>query len=212
MKIIGSILVFCCVVISICIFFIVRSGVSLHPAPYIKPSVISADSHNIAKGIFVRLFPDLQKSHYVLWGISMKSAEEQKAFEGVKDRYEDESKMTVTVISNPEVVSTETVRDCPQPCWIILPEDKAHELAPNVWIQQNIAPLSAEYITITWVDFERSPMVPDNCEHMKYLDFTCIKAVAVNAVERKMKEKDQRYFFMQKYQDRDHFLFVEKAH
>lgn len=212
MKIIGSILVFCCIVITICIFFLVKSGVSLHPAPYIKPAIIAADGHNIPMGIFMRLFPDLQKSHYVLWGFSMKNSEEQKTFDSVKDRYEAESKMTVSVISNPEAVSEQVVKDCAQPCWIVFPEEKANELAPNAWILQNITPLNAEYVTITWVDFKRGMDVPENCQHMKYLDFTCIKAVAVNAVDRKIKDKDQRYFFMQKYQDRDHFLFVEKAH
>lgn len=210
MKIIGSILVFCCLVITACIIYLLKAGVSLHPAPYIKPSAISDDFHNVPKGIFIRLFPDLQKSHYLLWGVTLSTPEEQKTFDLVKDRYEQEFKTTVNLISNPFEVDPEVVKGCAKPCWIIFPEEQAHELAPNAWVQKNITPLEREYISITWIDFIRGQPVPENCLVMKFLDFNCIKTVAVNAVARKMKVKDQRYFFMQKYQDHDFFLFVEK--
>lgn len=209
MKTITTILTFGFLIITACIIYIIKSGVSIRTAPIIKPSIISQNFENVPQGLFLRLFPDIQQAHYIIWGVSQNSNEVQKTLAIMKERYEHELKTPVQFIYNSINLSKEDIEKCKKPCWIYLPEDAANELKPNIWIQQNIRSLGREYFTLTWIPFNRNPEIPDYCLKEKRLDLECLKVISIKEVKQKMPENQKRYFFVRKYMDRDYFLFIE---
>jgi hypothetical protein len=209
MKSIFSILGIGFLIIIACLVYLFKSGVSIRSQPIIKPSVVSQDFVNVPQGAFLRLFPDIQQSHYILWSVSQNSGEVQKTLSVMKERTEQDLHQTVQFIYDGNKATAEEVKNCARPCWILFPPDEANELKPNAWIDTHLAPLNRAYVTLSWIDFKRDVSVPDSCIKEKRLDLECLKVLSVHEVERKMKERDQRYFFMRKYLDRDYFLFVE---
>lgn len=211
MKVITSIITIAVIIITVGVLYIIKSGVSIRTAPIIKPSVISANFNNVPEGLFLRLFPDFQQSHYVLFGIPQNSSEVQQTLLILKHRYEQEFKSQVHFIFDGLNASADEIRNCLKPCWIYLPENSAHGLATNEWLNQKIIPLNKIFFSLTWVYFSRTASVPEHCLSEKRLDFDCLKTVSVNEVIRKMKDSQSRYFFVRKYLDNDYFLFVEKT-
>jgi hypothetical protein len=209
MKTITGILSLGFLIIIACLVYLLKSGVSIRTAPIIKPSPVSQDFVNVPQGIFLRLFPDIQQSHYILWSVSQNSAEVQKTLSVMKERAEHDLGLPVNFIYDGPKATAAEVKACARPCWILFPEDQANELKPNAWIDANIKPLGREYFTLSWSGFRRDVVVPDSCVKEKRLDLECLKVLSIHEVSRKMKERDQRYFFMRKYLDRDYFLFVE---
>lgn len=209
MKTITTILTFGLIIITACIAYIIKTGISIRTAPIIKPSVISRNFENVPQGLFLRLFPDFQQAHYVIWGISQNSPEVQKTLAIIKDRYESEFKAPVQFIYDGLAAKSEEIEKCKKPCWIYLPENAANELKPNAWIEKNIKALGREYFTLSWIPFSKKGEVPGYCLKEKRLDLECLKAVSIQEVERKMSDSKARYFFVRKYMDRDYFVFIE---
>lgn len=211
MKTIFSLLGLGFVIVMACMIYLLRSGVSIRTAPIIKPSPVGEDFSNVGQGSFLRLFPDLQKSHYIVWGVSQNSGEVQMTLAIMRERTLAELKTPVNMIYEGLKATRADLEKCARPCWILMPEEGAHELARNNWIEDNLKPLNEEYATITWINFDRHVEVPKACIEEKRLDIECLKLVSVNEVARKMKEDNGRNFFMRKYMDRDYFLFVENT-
>lgn len=209
MKTIVTILSIGLFLISLGIVYIYKSGVSIRTAPIIRPSIVSEDFHNVPQGLFVRLFPDLQQTHYILWGVSQNSNEVQVTLSMMKELYKREFKTPVSFIYDGLNSSREEVQNCLKPCWILFPENHVNELSPNTWIQTHLLPLNRNYFSLTWIPFERPTQVPEYCVKEKRLDLDCLKVVSIQEVSRKMKDSGKRYFFLRKYLDRDYFLFVE---
>lgn len=209
MKTIISLLSLGFVIIIACLVYLLNSGVSIRTAPIIKPSVVSPDFTNVPQGLFLRLFPDIQQSHYILWSVSQNSAEVQQTLSIIKERAEKELHLPVRFIYDGPNATLEQVQACARPCWILFPEDQANELKNNDWINTRLKPLERPYFTISWIGFHRNVTVPESCVQEKRLDLECLKVVSIQEVQRKMKEENARYFFMRKYLDRDYFLFLE---
>lgn len=212
MKKITILLSLAFLIIAAVMIYLVKTGVSLRTAPYIRPSLVSADFLNVPDSVFTRIFPELQSAHYIIWGLPEMSDEAVVFVKEFTRRYEEQFKAKVNMLADPLQVSKDDVEKCEKPCWIFLPQDRAHQLALNEWIEQNVWHLKRNYITMTWMDFVRNPEVPTHCVEEKRLDFECLPLVAIKDVERKFREPNKRYFFMRKYQDQDFFLFVEKSH
>lgn len=210
MKIIISLLSLGFVIIIACLVYLLNSGVSIRTAPIIKPSIVSQDFINVPQGLFLRLFPDIQQSHYILWSVSQNSAEVQKTLSVMRERTEKELHAPVQFIYDGANATAQEVQACARPCWILFAEDQAHELQPNSWIESHVKPLGRPYFTLSWIPFQREVKVPEGCVKEKRLDLECLKVISVQEVRRKMKDDSVRYFFMRKYMDRDYFLFVEK--
>lgn len=212
MKNIVALLAICFVIIIGTIVYLIGTGVSIRTAPIIKPSFVGLNFHNVSQGLFLRLFPDFQQSEYVLWGADQKSSEFKTILHDLQKRYEQQFKTSVHILEISPDFNQNSLADCAKPCWILLPIHQAHELVRNNWIEDKRNFLNNNYVTITWVQFDRNNSVPPACIAEKRLDFECLKSVSVQEVERKLVDKSQRYFFMRKYKDRDYFLFVEGPH
>ena len=182
----------------------------MRAAPYIKPTTIDAEFHIVPEHLFLRLFPDLQNSRYVLWGVSMESPEVQKTVSGIQQYYEKEMKHPVHMLSADKATALD-VANCKRPCWIFFAEDQAHELEANAFVDEKIRPITNDYISITWINFTKPEEVPQECIEQKRLDLHCMKWVSLRDAQKRFKDEGQRYFFLRKYLDHDYFLFVRTA-
>ncbi|MGZ3802692.1 MAG: hypothetical protein ACXVB4_00655 [Pseudobdellovibrionaceae bacterium] len=210
MKKITLLLSLAFVLISACMLYLVKVGVSLRAAPIINASIISADRHNMAEGIVYRLSPEFQNAQYVLWGFLPFSQESQKVFELLKAEYEKIFHRPVHVLMEGEKASTEEIRACLKPCWILLPKEKANELLPNDFINLKIRPLAADYFKVTWISFSKREDVPQYCIEEKRLTPECLRVLGIEEAQKKMKSGAE-YFFMKKYKENDFFLFFQES-
>ncbi|MFS4459233.1 hypothetical protein [Bdellovibrio sp. HCB2-146] len=209
MKKIGFLLGGAFVIITVCMLYLVRKGISLRTAPLIKPTEISTDRHNIAEHLVLRLFPELQSNDIILWGILPENAESQALVQMAASDYERMFKTPVHFISNAESATLQDFQNCKKPCWILLAKDKANELTPNEFIDKNIQPLNRPYITLTLVNFTGAEEVTDACENQHRLHLDCLVPLSVRDAKKKMKDPNKLYFFLRKYNDRDYFLFTQ---
>ncbi|MGZ3769053.1 MAG: hypothetical protein ACXVCP_00125 [Bdellovibrio sp.] len=215
MKIINTVLVISLALITAALIYIIKAGVSIRTAPIIKPSPVGLNLENIPKGVFLRLFPDFQQAYYTIWGLPKGNPEPKKVLDTLKAFYEKDFKTKVHILESENITdnssasAAETLKNCPQPCWIVQSEKNANELIQNSWIEKNIKVQGKEYFTLTWINFSRNPDVPDHCLKEKRLDLECLKVISIVEVQKNMRDPKERYFFVRKYMDRDYFLFVE---
>lgn len=182
----------------------------MRSAPIIRPSEISEDRYNIAHGIIYRLSPEFQDSHYVLWGFLPQSSESQRIFAHFRTEYERVFQHPVHLYENAETASLEDLLACEKPCWLLLPQEKAHELTKNNFITEKIQPLGRPFISVTWLPFSKLEEVPEYCVREKRLTLECLKVLGIHESQRKMKPGHQ-YFFLKKYNERDFFLFFQET-
>jgi hypothetical protein len=210
MKKITVILTLSFILISACMVYLIVSGISLRSASLISPSVMSPDRHSIAKGLVIRLFPDLQNARYVLWGTLPETEESQKVLGFFIEEYAQAFQAPMHILRNAETATSEELQACEKPCLLMLPTANANELSTNEFIEKKIRPLTRDYFNITWVPFYNIELVPDICEQQKRLSMDCLIPLSVRDVKKKIKDPNQLYFFLRKYNDRDYFLFVQQ--
>ena len=195
MKKIAAVFTLVFIVIAACMLYLMRSGVSLRSAPLIKPTLISADHRNIAAHTVMRMFPELQQSHYVLWGVLPETEDSQMLMNYFLDEYQKRFHLAAHIIRNAENVSVEEISKCEKPCWLLVSKEVANELTINPFIAEKIVPLKKEFINISFLSFEKNEAVPEKCDQEKRLTLDCIGPVSVREVDKKLKEPNQRYFF-----------------
>lgn len=205
-----SAIVLSLLIISACIVYLVRSGISLRAAPIIQPSHMDADGGNVAKSLNVRLFQELQNSHYVVWGVLPETAESALLISKAAEEYEKIFHKSVQFIRDAEGASPEYLRACAKPCWLTVARTKANQLSANPFIQNNILSLDEPFFTITIVPFKPDEIVPDGCDGEKRLSLRCFAPISVRSVRRKIKVPGKRHFFLNKYYENDFFLFIQQ--
>ncbi|WP_413559531.1 hypothetical protein [Bdellovibrio sp. HCB209] len=210
MKKIFAILGLVSIVITFCMIYLVRKGVSLRSEPLIRPTVISADQRNIASHTVLRIFPELQNVDYIVWGVLPETGDNQLLMTHFVEEYYKKLQFPPQVIQDGTKASAEEIAKCSRPCWIKMPHDSANELIPNPFFAEKIKPLNKNYLTVTVMPFNGDEVVPDYCDQQKRISLECITPVSVREIHRKMKDPKQLYFFLRKYNDRDFFLFVQK--
>lgn len=210
MKMIFSAIALSLFLISACIFYLVRSGISLRAAPIIQPSLIDLNSDNVAKALNIRLFQELQNSRYVIWGVLPETEESARLISNAAEEYERLFHKPVQFIRDAEGASAEYLRACAKPCWLTVASGKANQLSTNTFIKDSILSLAEPFFTITIVPFKPDAEVPDGCGGEKRLSLRCFVPISVRSVRRKIKEPEKRHFFLNKYYDNDFFLFIQQ--
>lgn len=198
-------------VVTGCMIYLVVHGVVLRSAPLIKPTILDSDLQNAAHDVVLRLYPDFAAVDFVLLGMDPASDESGEFLRRLQIEGEKILRIPVRMLIVDAGTTAADLESCPKPCWVILPKVEAHELRPNPWIEGNLKPLGRTYMSISWVPFEREVKVTAACDHEQRLDLECLVTTGVREVSRKMKDPRARYYFMRKYNDHDHFLFVERA-
>ncbi len=209
MKTIVAVLSVAFLIITACMLYLVKTGISLRAQPLIRPSIVSPDQHNVAHAVILRLFPQLKTSHSVVWGVKPETPEIERVLEMMAAEFEKAFGQKVNVIKNGETASAVQLRACQKPCWIFVSADQAHHLGNQTFLTEKIQPLQRPYLTITWIPFTFGAEVPEKCETEKRLDFVCLKALSVHEAAAKIKTLD-RYFFMKIYNEIDVFLFMQE--
>ncbi|UYL10303.1 hypothetical protein B9G69_006885 [Bdellovibrio sp. SKB1291214] len=197
-------------IITFCMIYLVRKGVSLRSEPLIRPTVISADQRNIASHTVLRIFPDLQNNDYILWGVLPESPDTQLLMTHFLEEYFKKLQIPPHIIQDGTKASPEEIKNCAKPCWVKMPHDQANTLAGNSLIEEKIIPTHKNYLTLTVMPFNGDETVSEFCDQQKRLTLECITPVSVREIHRKMKDPKQLYFFLRKYNERDFFLFVQK--
>ncbi|WP_413290396.1 hypothetical protein [Bdellovibrio sp. HCB337] len=198
------------VIISVCMIYLVKSGVSLRSAPIIRPSDMSEDRSNIAHALVYRLSPEFKDAHYILWGFLPQNSESQKVFAHTRTEYEKVFQQPVHILENAEAATEADLQACEKPCWLLVSKDKAHELTKNEFIEQKLRPLNRSYFSMTWLAFTKAEQVPDFCVQEKRLTLECLRVLGIHEFQRKMKPGHQ-HFFLKKYKDTDFFLFFQES-
>lgn len=211
MKNIAAILAIAFLLISAMVIHLLRTGVSIRSAPIIRPSAITRGGANIAQGVVLRLAPELQNSHYVVWGVLPLTPPIKELMGMIQNEYEALQPNRVTVIEDALNASPDEIQKCLPSCWLFVPQDKAHEIGPNELIEKTIRPLKRFYTTITYVPFSKIPEPSAACIEQRNLSFECLKDLAIHEANRKMKDTKEKYFFMKKHLEHDFFLFIQEA-
>lgn len=209
MKKIIALLTIAFLIITACIIYLITSGVSIRAATLIRPSAIGPQLQNIAKGITVRLAPELQNSQIVVWGLDLQNLENQEVLNSTQIEFERIYQKKVQIIADAHQKDLQELKACHEVCWLLVPPGQAHQLESNPLIESQIKSLQKTFFTLTLIPFQKVEEVPQNCIDQKRLSFECLKLVSVHEAQRKMKDPNQRYFFMKKYLDLDYFLFIQ---
>lgn len=198
------------VLITTCLIYLMSSQISLRPATLIKPSVADDDLKNVAQGVALRMFPEFQSSHYILWGIKPPLGDEEKLFVLIQQEYERIFHLKVQIIDNPDQVTEGDLQNCPKPCWLLIDKSHANELSRNEFIEKKLRPLARPYINLTLLPFDLGVKAPSHCLSEKRLSLECLISLSSEASERKIKT-NHRYFFLKKYNEKDFFLFLQET-
>lgn len=177
--------------------------------PLIKPTVMQASMQNVAEGVVLRLFPELQNTHYVVFGILPLTEEKQLLLNKMREEYKKIFHAEVNLLMKDSGLAVDEVAACNKPCWILLPEEQANELTPNQFIQTRLSDFNLSYITLTWVEFDRDVQPSEFCLSEQRLTLECMGPVAFAEIERKMRDPG-RYFTLRKYNEKDLFLIIQK--
>lgn len=200
MKKIGFLLFVAVLGISLCVFFILKKGTSLRPQVLISASAVGDDPSLIGVAAFKRLFPKLQASDFVVLGFLPLDTESEKVLRALSNQYFE------TFHETPKMIERSRFRaeDCAKPCWILVGRDQAAEL------QVSDPSFGGSHFSLTWVPFSKIPEPTNLCLEQRMLSLSCLKELSIHLAARKMKAT-QRNFFMNSYNDRDFFLFVQDS-
>ena len=189
--------------ITFCIVYLIKTGVSLRSAPYIKPTVIQKDI--IGEHVHLRLFSDWKNVDYVFWQYDPTSPHfqlEESTRLQILDLLKNQTQIEMSVAPSDQPLD---LQNCKKPCWVNTAV--AHQLSPNPQIPDFI--LKQNFITFSWLYFDRLIEVSEKCVELKRLTLDCITPLVIHQNRKKMKIKDAKYFLMNKYLDQDYFIFVE---
>lgn len=197
MKLITTIIITACLIVSAVMIHLVRAGGALKPTGVIKPAEIGSEPGHIGKQIAVRLFPDFDADRNIVWRIEAGAEELMEVPRAVLENY----RLPV----KPQVIDLRTgeAAECTSNCWYIvnfdqpLPEAVARRVGAEA-----MAEVFVQY-------FDRNEKVPETCENEKILEPKCVKPICVREVRRKIKTA-KPHFFMQRYLKSQFYLFIEK--
>lgn len=195
--------------ITACIIYLIKSGVSVRSSPLIRPSIASKELGNIAPALVLRLYTQFQNSDFIILGFPQDSKEAEKLLSELTQEFEKAFNRKVHTLPDAANLSREEISQCQKPCWLLLPPDQANQLGQNQFIDSHIDLLGQAYFNLTWIYFSRDTEVPEPCVEEKRLSFGCLAAVSVHEARRKIEKTDARYFFLRRYLDKDFFLFIE---
>ncbi|HWU42805.1 MAG TPA: hypothetical protein VN132_05175, partial [Bdellovibrio sp.] len=103
------------------------------------------------------------------------------------------------------------LQNCPKLCWVPVSASEAQELEKNNYIESVIKPLRRSYFTLNMNEFtDYDKTIIAKCEQEKRLDFSCFQALSIMNAQKRMKDPNKRYFFMNRYEDRGNYLLLQR--
>lgn len=190
-------------IITACMIYLIKAGVSLRLGRVIEPTPMSLSNTEISRAIISRLMPVFQPSKFVLFGIDKEDEKVRMLVQSLEVEFKS------AFGSQPQIVTSDSAEfsNCKKPCWIMSsPGDSTH-LQKSELIEM-LQRTGESYFTLSVLRFDRDTVVPKHCEVEKRITIDCVTPLAVREARRKIKQ-DSPYFFMRNYNEKDYFLFLE---
>jgi hypothetical protein len=177
--------------------------------------VIHPEQQNVARSLVARLHPELKSAKVIYWGVS----EDNQVWNSLRTQIEEHVEsmlgqkpaiLDLRKLQDPLESQAQAIRACPKPCWVILSDNEAHFLSEDSRAALLDKLVQEQAITLNLLRLDRNLEIPESCLDEKRVSRACIAAVVTKDSARKFKEENKRYFFLRRYNDRDHFLFVER--
>lgn len=194
-------------IITACMIYLLKKGVSLRLAPVIGPTLISVGPTEMARSIVVRLTPQFQGSHYMILGLISENTLQKEVLEEIKKEIHKDFGQVPEVLNSADA-TLEQIQNCQKPCWILVTQAQANELEPNNFIERAIKPTGRRYFNLSFLNFSRELEVAESCNNEQRVTFDCLVPLAVRESKKKMKSNDQ-YYFVRSYNENDYFVFFE---
>lgn len=214
MKYLAGLFLFASLIIAYVMLTLVRGGVALRTAPLIRPSVIHPEQENVARSVVSRLYPDLRATEVLYWGVPSEGDTWNELRGQLARHYEKilgavPHIMDLRSSADSIPAQAEAVRLCPKPCWVVLLDGEAHFLSQESQAYKLDQLVARPALTLTLIRLQRNLEIPEQCIPEKRISRACLPSVATKDSARKFKDPNAKYFFLRRYNDRDHFLFVE---
>ena len=190
-------------IITACLIYLIREGVSLRLGRVIEPTSLSLSHAEIARGLVSRLTPILQHSKYIVFGIDKEDEQVRSIMQSLEAEFKKDFKQSPNIVG----ADSDFTEKCPTPCWITAAPGESSHLQSSDLIEK-LKKTGETFFTISVLRFDRKAEVPVHCEREKRITIDCVTPLAVREARRKFK-KDSPYFFVRNYNERDYFLFLE---
>lgn len=213
MKVFGILFGLFFVMASAIMINLTRGGVSIRSAPIISPSPQGFELKNVATSVVLRLFPDFQTANFVVIGYPADLKAATQIVNDLKLDYEKNFRQSVSMLVDDGKLTSEQLFQCHQPCWILTAETKANELTEENKIPKMLSEVpNFKHFHLTLIPFLEISEPTAECIAEQRLGLNCLIQLSIHQVRKKMKDPNESYFFMRKYQDRDYFLFIQTRH
>jgi hypothetical protein len=189
--------------ITACMLYLIKEGVSLRLGRVIDPTLMSLGEREIARGIVSRLTPVFQPSKYVVFGIDKEDPQTQALIENLKTEFARDFKVAPKIVD----ADSDFLSTCEAHCWVMTSPGESTHLQKSELIEK-LESTGDRYFTISVLRFDRDADLPKHCESEKRISIDCITPLAVRESRRKFKE-EAPYFFVRNYNEQDYFLFLE---
>lgn len=190
-------------IITACLIYLIKEGISLRLGRVIEPTLISVGEAEMARSLVSRLTPILQHSKYIVFGIDKEDPQTQTLLEKLESEFKKDFKQSPQIVS----ANSAFLAQCQAPCWIMTVPGESTHLQPSDLLGK-LEKLGTNYFTVSILRFDRDIEVPEHCEKEKRISIDCVTPLAVREARRKFKE-DSPYFFVRNYNEQDYFLFLE---
>jgi hypothetical protein len=173
-----------------------KTGISLRPESLIAPSRLEAGLQDMTSAVMTRLLPQFEESQIIVFQFLPFSPESENFFHQLQQAYETNLHRSATVLDLTKDNGAKDIATCQKPCWVLAP---AEATAPTI---------KADFISLKWVPFSLPVKVPMDCWNEKILDTNCIQLLSIQGNQKKIKPEG-RFFFLNGYNEKAYFLFVE---
>lgn len=179
---------------------LLNSGISLRVATLIKPSEISS-TKQVAQALAIRLFPELQTKKWLIYSFENESPRAKELLV----EFLAEVKKTPAGEYQVRVAGEE----CEKHCLFLDETPQNHETVQQIFSVKLEAEQS-DVFRLKVGEFDLQEPFLQECDSMQRLDEQCIRAISIRDSRRKMKNPDQKYFFLKKYNHNQYYLFFQK--
>jgi hypothetical protein len=199
-------------IITGCMLYLIKSGISLRSSTLITPSEMDESMAEVSGAVFSRLFPEFQNRDLLVIGAEHPSPRVMAFINHLKLQSEAYHKNKIEIFDDDHLLGArDRIRSCSKSCWVLTEAQSTSDIAPMPSVMELAGIGEKNRFTLTIFEFDSyDPALIPNCEKQKRLKLSCLKNLAIKEAERKMHNPKKKYFFLKQYNSRDFFLFFQR--
>lgn len=194
------------VFISGVLVYLTQAGTSLRTAPLIKPTIITASPYNVPEHVFLRLFPEFQRTNIWVIGLDNSQSSEIEFLTKLQQKAESAFKKQLIILPEQAALTVDIATTCQNSCWILTTKNNAASISQSPLHE---AIKGKSYLTLSLRNFTRSLRPSETCLKAQIIPLECMDSLAYQEVKKKLEREAQPQFFARKYLDKDYFIFIE---